>query len=91
MADCFGYITQNDTDTAAGTADMGTKSERGYLLTFECGIQSMIKYEKFTTLYQKMDPTYDSCPMGEVMMLTGGQYAEVSTILFRLVSSNHLC
>jgi hypothetical protein len=43
-----------------------------------CGVAGKIKYEKSTTLFQKLDPTYDSCPLGDVMTVFGGAYPEVA-------------
>merc|ERR1719197_1128633 len=74
LEDCFGFVTQNDTMADGSTPG----SDRGYLLTYECGSMSNLVYEKGTALYRKMDPTYDTCPLGEVMTVYGGSYPEVS-------------
>jgi hypothetical protein len=75
LDDCYGYVTQKDFNST-GQYD----SDRGYLLKYDCGAPSMYKFEKYTTLYEKMEPTGypGSCSLGEVMTVYGGKYKEVA-------------
>jgi hypothetical protein len=86
LEDCYGYVMQSDATTSyhyGRNKELGqvtSDSERGYLLKYDCGIASAKKSEIGSTLYEKMEPTYDTCPLGEVMTVMGGFYPEVSGV-----------
>jgi hypothetical protein len=90
MSNCYGFVLQQDVELTGPELypSPGSKSrsasskDRGYLLSYKCGGNGAYHTETGTSLYKKFPSgatgmTLANCPLGKVVVLSGGKYAAV--------------